>query len=74
MSVVIEELKQRIVTIVDKVRRYQEMVDRFRQNKVFRNNQRQFYRESNQEGERCDDDQPDDEESKKLGETYLESW
>ena len=26
---------------------------------MFQNNQRQVYRELNQEGERCDDDQPD---------------
>ena len=31
---------------------------------MFQNNQRQFYRELNQEGERCDDDQLDAEESK----------
>ena len=33
---------------------------------MFQNNQRQFYRELNQEGERCDDDQPDAEESRKF--------
>ena len=33
---------------------------------MFQNNQRQFYRELNQEGERCNDDQPDAEESKKF--------
>ena len=37
LGVVIEELKQRIVAIAAKVRRYQEMVDRFTQ---FQNNQR----------------------------------
>ena len=31
---------------------------------MFQNNQRQFCREINQEEERCDDDQPDAEESK----------
>ena len=65
MGVVIEELK-RIVVIAAKVRRYQESIDRFRQNKMFQNNQRQFYWELNQEGERCDDNQPDAEESKKY--------
>ena len=34
LSVVIEELKQRIVAIAAKVRRYQERVDRFRQQNV----------------------------------------
>ena len=42
LGVVIEELKQRIVAIAAKVRRYQERVDRFRQNRMFQNNQRQF--------------------------------
>ena len=37
LGVVIEELKLRIVAIAAKVRRYQEMVDRFTQ---FQNNQR----------------------------------
>ena len=44
LGVAIEELKQRIVAIAAKVRRYQEGVDRFRQNRMFQNNQRQFYR------------------------------
>ena len=30
---------------------------------MFQSNQGQFYKESNQEGERCDYDQPDAEES-----------
>ena len=66
LNVVIEELKQRIVAIAAKVRRYQERVDRFRRNRMFQNIQRQFYRELNQEEKRCDDDQPDAEESKKF--------
>ena len=41
---------------------------------MFQNNQRQFYRELNQKDERCDDDQPDAEESKKfLGNIWNES-
>ena len=36
----------------------------FRQKRMFQNHQRQFYRELNQKGERCDDDQPDAEDSK----------
>ena len=57
-------MKQRIVAIAAKVRSYQERADRFRQNRIFQNNQRQFYRKLNQERERCDDDQPDAEGSK----------
>ena len=65
LNVVTEELKQRITAIAAKVRRYQGRVDSYRQNRLFENNQRQFYRELNQEEERCDDDdQPVAEESK----------
>ena len=35
---------------------------------MFQNNQRQLYRELNDEGERCDDYQPDAEELKKFSE------
>ena len=58
MNAVIEELKQRITAIVAKVRRYQGRVDGYRQNRLFENNQWQFYRELDQEEERCGDDQP----------------
>ena len=41
---------------------------------MFQNNQRQFYRQLNQEVERCDDDQPDVEESKTFwGDKWSES-
>ena len=57
LNVVTEELKQRITVIASKVRRYQGPVDSYSQNRIFENNQRQFYGELDQE-ERCDDDQP----------------
>ena len=66
LGVVIEEMKQKIVAIAAKVRRYHERVDRFGQNRIFQNNQRPFYRELNQEGETCDDDQPGAEKSNKF--------
>ena len=66
LRVVIEELKQRFVAIAVNVRRYQESLGRFSQNRIFQNNQREFYRKLNQEGERRDDDQPDVEESKQF--------
>ena len=66
MNVVIEELKQRITAIAAKVRRYQGRIDSYRQNRLFENNQRQFYKELDQEEERCDDDQPVAEESKQF--------
>ena len=54
MNVVIEELKQRLTAIAAKVRRYQGLVDSHRQNRLFENNQRQFYRELDWKEERCD--------------------
>ena len=42
LGFVIEELKQRIVVITAKIRRYQERVDKFRQNRMLQNNQRQL--------------------------------
>ena len=74
LNVVIEELKQRITATAAKVRRYQRRVDSYRQNRLFENNQRQFYRELDQEEERCDDDQPVAEESKQfLGNIWSQS-
>ena len=54
LNVVVEELKERITAIAAKVRRYQGRVDSYRQNRLFENNQRQFYRELDQEEERCE--------------------
>ena len=51
-------MKHRITAIAAKVRRYQGRVDSYRQNRLYENNQKQFYRELDQEEERCDDDQP----------------
>ena len=52
LTVVVEEMKQRITAIAAKVRRYQGQVDSYRQNRLFENNQRQSYRELDQEEER----------------------
>ena len=49
MNVVIEELQQRITAIAAKIKRYQAWVDSYRQNRLIENNQRQFYRELDQE-------------------------
>ena len=66
LNVAIEELKQRITALAEKLRRYQGWVDIYRQNRLFENNRTQFYREFDQEEERCDDDQPVTEESKQF--------
>ena len=58
LNAVTEELKQRITTIAAKVRRYQRRVNSYRQNRLFENNQRQFYRDLDRDKERFDDDQP----------------
>ena len=59
-------MKQRITANAAKVRRYQGRVDSYRPNRLFENNQRQFYRELDQEEESCDDNQPVPEESKQF--------
>ena len=51
---------------VTRSRRYQGRLDSYRQNRLFGNNQRQFYRELDQEKERVDDDQPVAEDSKQF--------
>ena len=56
LNVVIEKMKQRITTIAANVRRYQGRVDSYRQNRLFENNLRQFYRELDEEEERCDEE------------------
>ena len=56
-----------------KVRRYQGRVDSYRQNRLFENNQRQFYRELDQEEERYNDDQPVAEESNQFWGKHMES-
>ena len=71
LNVFIEELKQRITAIAAKARRYQGQVDRYRKNRLFENNQRQFYSELDQEQERCDDEQPVAEESKQF---WANTW
>ena len=57
-NVAIEKLNQRITAIAAKVKSYQGRVDGYRQDRIFENNQRQFYRELDQEEERFDDAQP----------------
>ena len=49
-----------------KLERYQGRLDSYRQNRLFGNNQRQFYRELDQEEKSCDDDQPVLEESRQF--------
>ena len=55
LNIVLEELKLRITAIAANIRRYQGRVNNYRQNRLFENNQRKFYRELDQKEERCDD-------------------
>ena len=71
LGVAIEESKQRIVAIAAKVRRHQERVHRFRQNRMYLNNRGQFYRELNQEGERCNVISHMLKNQKSFGETFF---
>ena len=67
-------MKQIITAIAAKVRRYQGGVNSYRQNRLFGNNQRQFYRELDQEEEKGDDDHHVAEESKQFwGNTLSQS-
>ena len=66
LNVVIEELKQRITSIAEKVRKYKGRVDSYRQNRLFANNQNLFHTEVDQVEGRCDGDQPVAEESKQF--------
>ena len=61
-------MKQRITAIAAKLRRYQGRVYNYRQNRLFRNNQKQLCRELDQQEEKCDDHQPVAEEPKKFWE------
>ena len=44
---IIEELKQRLMAKAHKIKRYTKRIANFQQNKLFKNNQRQFYRNLN---------------------------
>ena len=66
LNVISEELKQGITAIAAKVRTYHGRVDSYRQNRLFENNQRQFYRKLDHKEERYDDDQVVAEESKQY--------
>ena len=62
---VLEELKQRLIALAAKIKRFDDRVKQYHQNRLFENNQKRFYEEiqSKQIGE-CEI--PDDEESKSF--------
>ena len=67
ISTVIEELKQRIVAKSGKIRRFQQRINQFRQNRTFRVDQKKIYKELNGE-ERGTNEVPDAEESRRFWE------
>ena len=65
LKTVIEELKQRIFAKNVKIRRYQQRIEEFRQNRIFDFDQKKMYAELNRDGVRLTD-VPKVEESKRF--------
>ncbi|XP_068738998.1 uncharacterized protein [Montipora capricornis] len=65
VTIVIEQLKQRILAKTAKIKRYQEWVDQYRQNRMFRTNQKRLFAMLGTD-ENDDTTIPDKEESKNF--------
>ena len=65
LKVVIEELRQRMLAKSAKIRRYEQKIEQFRQNKIFDFDRERIYAEFNGVGVRSND-MPDAEESKRF--------
>lgn len=65
VEVVIEELKQRIVAIANRIKRYSDRIKQYQQNRMFNNNQSRLYDTLERKSER-EEVLPDTEESKKF--------
>jgi hypothetical protein len=65
MKTVIEELKQRMIAKSAKIKRYEERINQFRQNKIFNVDQKKIYKELNG-GEFRTNDIPNAEESRRY--------
>jgi hypothetical protein len=59
-SVVVEEIKQRILSKAVKVRRYTERIAQFEQNRLFASNQKQFYRNLDGQAAECTPPNPEE--------------
>ena len=66
LTVVQEEIKQRIVAKQQKIKRYQNHINQFQQNRTFKNNQGRFYQNLNSGGQFDKSDVPGAEEAKKF--------
>ena len=49
INLVIEELKQSLIAKKTKVKRYEQRISKFRQNQLFQVNQKQVYKDLNEE-------------------------
>ena len=65
LKVVLEELKQRVKAKASKIKRYDQRINQYRQNRMFQTSQKQFYKELNGEI-RTEAITPDPEESKQF--------
>lgn len=63
-DVVIEELKQDLSAVRQKIKRYTERVEQYNQNRMFVNNQKRFYQDLQGNGENNAEEAPDKEESR----------
>ena len=58
-----EEIKQRIKAKSEKVKRYQNRINQYNQNRTFVNNQGKFYRDVNNAGDKGENECPDSQEA-----------
>ena len=66
LTVVQEEIKQRVIAKQQKIKRYQNRINQFQQNRTFKNNQGRFYKNLNNDGQYEKSEVPDAEEAKKF--------
>lgn len=64
LSLVREEIKQRIVATTGKIKRFANRIKQFQQNRLFQNNQRRFYQEVNSEGQHQTNEVPEANDAK----------
>ena len=59
LQTVKEEIKQRIAAKTGKIKRYQQRINQFQQNRLFVNNEGRFYQNLNAENEYQDSEAPE---------------
>ena len=66
LQVVKEEIRQKIKAKTGKITRYQQRVSQYKQNRLFRNNERRFYQQLNNESEHLENEVPDAETARNF--------